>query len=107
MPGVQRLPSQSFGIDDDDGDDRLVNESFSVADSSQLNTSEVFSQLNIDGARMMMMMLICSCFVCVKRRNYPTNILELKLVLWVLGYVRAKCNTLLFSILLPLLLSMN
>lgn len=52
MPGVQRLPSQSFRIDDDDdGDDRLVNESFSVADLSQLNASEVFSQLNIDGAR--------------------------------------------------------
>ncbi|XP_057806727.1 probable receptor-like protein kinase At5g24010 [Salvia miltiorrhiza] len=47
MPALQRLPSQSLSVDEDDS----IHGSFTVAGSSQLNASEVFSQLSMDEAR--------------------------------------------------------
>ncbi|KAH6833674.1 hypothetical protein C2S53_005322 [Perilla frutescens var. hirtella] len=44
MPALQRLPSD---VDEDES----LHDSFSITNSSQLNATEVFSQLNMDGAR--------------------------------------------------------
>lgn len=51
LPVLQRLPSHSFAIDEDEDESRHESFVSSLADSSQLNASEVFSQLNMDGAR--------------------------------------------------------
>ncbi|KAI3462722.1 hypothetical protein Pfo_019385 [Paulownia fortunei] len=47
MPVIQRLPSDSIRI----GEDELPHDSYSFSDASQVNAGEVFSQLKLDEAR--------------------------------------------------------